>query len=152
MQRNDHLISEGFDSQDALIDSLPGPPIRTMLVRVGPPRTSDEHYKKINDMVHNIFKQLTAYDWIIGFRFGAYSLVFFSRDNSDLLSVSLPILEKNHSDLVFNEMIPRTTTGPKSIRWSQVGELEEELVKRYKWDIHLFGHFYKNGKRHELPT
>ncbi len=152
MPGNDHLISPRFSSPETLVDSLPGPPVRTMLVRVTPRDNSHGHNDDVNQFVHDIFNQITKHPKVIAFRLGWQDTVFFDTDRTDLLGIALPVLSERHSEIIQNQMIIRGTTGPRDIRLHQVDEMSLELTKVDQWDIHLFDHYYENGVRHVLYT
>ena len=81
MTSSNHLISNGYEDIESLVDSLPDPPVRTALVKfskLGPFKLINV---ELNDQVHQLFEGITIKSDIVGFRLGWYQLVFFDLGN-----------------------------------------------------------------------
>ena len=152
MTSSNHLISNGYEDIESLVDSLPDPPVRTALVKfskLGPFKLINV---ELNDQVHQLFEGITIKSDIVGFRLGWYQLVFFDLGNTDMIEAIIPISKRCASPCISNQVLIARTIGPGAIRLQQVSCMECQLAKIGKWQINLYGHYYENGDRVELPT
>lgn len=148
----EHLISNGYRDIDSLLSELGGYPVRTALVKIYRRGLFEEDNDELNNIIHQIFSNAVSNEGVIGFRYGWDGVALFSIKEARLEDILIPILKKHNTQKIYSRSIIDRTIGPVFNTKHCLDNMEVQLNKINKWDLHLFDHYYENGIRVELHT